>query len=117
MNSADLLTEDSIAAIEFLYQNDENYLIGKMGTGKTVICLASMVGLLAAELNTRFLVLAPKKVCASVWANEHKEWEDLCHLRVAVITENEVERQRIFQNIENYDIVVCNFEMMRRPGY
>ena len=112
MNSADLLTEDSIAAIEFLYQNDENYLIGKMGTGKTVICLASMVGLLAAELNTRFLVLAPKKVCASVWANEHKEWEDLCHLRVAVITENEVERQRIFQNIENYDIVVCNFEMM-----
>ena len=112
MNSAELLTEDQLEAIEWLYQNDQNYLIAKMGAGKSVIALSAMVGLLASEMNTRFLILAPKKVCATVWANEHSEWEDLAHLRVAVVTNNELERQRIFANIEDYDIVVMNYELM-----
>jgi hypothetical protein len=112
MNSSELLSDDQLEAIEFLYQNDQNYLIAKMGAGKSVIALSAIVGLLAAELNTRFLIFAPKKVCASVWAHEHKEWEDLSHLRVGVITENEIERQRIFSNIEDYDVICCNYEMM-----
>lgn len=106
------LSEDQLEAIEFLYQNDQNYLIAKMGAGKSVIALSAMMALIAAELNTRFLIVAPKKVCASVWASEHLNWADLAHLRVGIMGANEIDRQRIFANIEDYDIVCINYELM-----
>lgn len=112
MNSAELLSKDQLEAIEVLYQNDQNLLIAKMGAGKSVITLAATMGLQAAKLNHRVLIIAPKKVCAAVWATEHEEWEDLAHMRVGVVQPNDISRQRIFGNIEDYDVVVINFEQM-----
>ena len=112
MLTAEDLSEDQIEAIDFLYQNDQNYLIAKMGAGKSVIALSAMMALLETKMNTRFLIVAPKKVCAAVWATENMEWVDLAKLRVGVIGADELERQRIFANIEDYDIICMNYELM-----
>lgn len=112
MRSAEELDYDQIAAIDYLYNADQCMLIAETGAGKSVIALSAMMALKSAALNTRFLVVAPLKVCASTWANEAGEWSDLAHLRVGIAAGDPVTRQRIFKNIEDYDIVVVNFEQM-----
>jgi len=53
-----------------------------MGLGKTAICLSAAARLMDRLASYGMLVIAPKRVVESVWAEEAVKWEHLRHLRV-----------------------------------
>lgn len=57
-----------------------------MGLGKTVTTLTAINDLIYEELEiSNVLVIAPKRVAETVWAQECEKWDHLKHLRVSVI--------------------------------
>ncbi len=79
-----------------------------MGAGKTVISLAAIAELLAVGYLSRILVIAPKKVCDTVWATEHLKWDGCVHMTVATATGNE--KQRHLAVTSHTNILVINYE-------
>jgi SNF2 family DNA or RNA helicase len=55
------------------------------GLRKTSITLAAFKLLLKEKTAKRMLVIAPLRVCYSVWPKEVKKWKDFAHLRVEVL--------------------------------
>src|SRR5687768_16582003 len=57
-----------------------------MGLGKTVIGLTAIVDWHAYGICKSVLVIAPIRVCETVWRQEaHREWEHTRHLRFSLI--------------------------------
>ncbi len=92
-----------------------------MGLGKTIIALTAIAdwfryGILARPV----LVVAPLKVCQTVWRQEAAAWSHTRHLRVGDLTGNE--RDRAFAlaraysettGIRGYDILLINPEKLK----
>lgn len=55
------------------------------GLGKTSTTLAAFSILLQAGAVRRMLLIAPLRVCYSVWPAEVEKWEDFSHLRVSIL--------------------------------
>ena len=108
MKSISSLTPDQVATVSHLYQHDHTLLIGNMGAGKTVVTLEAMRCLIEAKQLKRILVIAPLKVCNSVWASEYKEWDVLQDMRIAIATGAPINRLKALG--ADVDIVVINFE-------
>lgn len=108
MKPISLLTQAQQDAITHIYETGETYLIGQMGSGKSVVALTAAAELLAAGVVTRVLIFAPKKVANDVWRHEHKTWEHLKHLTVGIATGTAQERLNVI--IGPADIVVINYE-------
>jgi len=106
--SVSLLTHSQEAAVTRLYDYNHTFLVAKMGTGKTVICLTAAAELLFDDQIKRVLVIAPKKVCDEVWAHESALWDHLNHLTVAVATGTPKQRKEAV--LSNTDILVINYE-------
>ena len=71
-------------AADFLYERDRAMILAPVGAGKTCITLTAMQAMVKDGYASRFLVLAPKRVCTDVWPIEVMKWApDLDH-RVAV---------------------------------
>jgi hypothetical protein len=111
MKSIDLLTEDQQNCIDRLYDHDSTLLVAKMGSGKTVCCLSAISELLAAGELTRVLVVAPLRVCKTVWGVESSEWGHLTGLDVGVCCGSVKEREKVLA--ERHAITVINFENLR----
>lgn len=72
-------------AVKFLLEHACAALFLDPGLGKTSITLAALSMLLKRKMIKRALVIAPLRVCYSVWPKEAKKWEDFNHLRIEIL--------------------------------
>lgn len=72
-------------AVKFLLEHACAALFLDPGLGKTSITLAAIKMLKARGLLSKVLVIAPQRVCATVWPKEVKKWEDFNHFRVEIL--------------------------------
>ena len=81
-----------------------------MGAGKTVVTLSAMQELLADDVLTRVLVIAPLKVCGDAWSKEAGGWSHLAKFagQIAVATGSPAKRLAAFTS--GAKVVVINFE-------
>ena len=84
-------------------------VLAPVGAGKTAITLTAMRDAISTELVKRFLVVAPKRVCTSVWPAEQKLWAPDLKLAVAVGTP----KQREVAFASDADIVVINYDNLQ----
>ena len=109
MKSPELLSTGQQDAITHIYENDGAYLIGQMGSGKSVTALTAAAELLAAGAVRRVLIVAPLRVCNDVWRQEHNSWSHLRHLKVSIATGAEKARINAIGGAD-FNVVVINFE-------
>ena len=81
-------------------------ILAPVGAGKTAITLTAMADMTASGHCDRWLVLAPKRVCLSVWPTEMKKWAD--HMTLAVAVGTPAQRKAAFDSAA--DIVVTNYD-------
>jgi hypothetical protein len=91
-----------------------------MGLGKTIIGLTAIADLYRWGVCRRpTLVLAPIKVCQTVWRQEAAQWSHTRHLRIGDLLGNERDRAftlaRAFNEqtgVRGYDVILCNPEKL-----
>ncbi len=71
-------------AADFLYNRDRALILAPVGAGKTCITLTAMQAMIKDGIVSRFLVLAPKRVCTDVWVSEGLKWVPELNITVAV---------------------------------
>jgi SNF2 family DNA or RNA helicase len=81
-------------------------ILAPVGAGKTAITLTAMADMTTHGHCDRWLVLAPKRVCLSVWPVEIKKWAE--HLSIAVAVGTPAQRKKAFES--SADIVVTNYD-------
>lgn len=72
-------------AVKFLLEHAAAALFLDPGLGKTSITLAAIKVLKAKGLLNKVLLIAPLRVCHSVWPNETEKWKDFKDLKVVVL--------------------------------
>ena len=108
MLTPDLLTPDQQDSIDRLFEHDQTLLVANMGAGKTVVTLTAIAELFKAGAVKRVLVIAPLKVCNTVWAQEAAAWSHLAGLTVAIATGSDARRRKALDS--DARIVCINFE-------
>jgi SNF2 family DNA or RNA helicase len=93
-------------AADFLFAHDRAMILAPVGAGKTAITLTAMADMTTHGHCDRWLVLAPKRVCLSVWPVEIKKWAE--HLSIAVAVGTPAQRKKAFES--SADIVVTNYD-------
>ena len=75
-------------AADFLYEHDRAMILAPVGAGKTAITITAMDDMWQRGVlgNGRWLVVAPKRVCTSVWPTEIQKWSKHMLCTVAVGT-------------------------------
>lgn len=81
-------------------------ILAPVGAGKTAITLTAMTELIAEGHVTRWLVLAPKRVCTDVWPVEQPKWAPDFDIAVALGTPKQ--RAEAFKS--DARIVVTNYD-------
>ena len=81
-------------------------ILAPVGAGKTAITLTAMADMSARGFCDRWLVLAPKRVCLSVWPVEVTKWASQLSIAVAVGTP--AQRKKAFES--DADVVVTNYD-------
>jgi SNF2 family DNA or RNA helicase len=81
-------------------------ILAPVGAGKTAITLTAMSDMSARGHCDRWLVLAPKRVCLSVWPVEVNKWAE--HMKLAVAVGTPAQRKAAFES--DADIVVTNYD-------
>ena len=96
-------------AIERVMENTHYGLLLDMGLGKTISTLYAIEQLMYDSFEVqKVLIIAPKKVAESTWAQEVRKWNQTKHLRVASILGSADDR---IQAVESEaDIYVMNRE-------
>lgn len=92
-----------------------------MGLGKTIIGLTAIADWFRFGVCKRpVLVLAPIKVCQTVWRQEAQAWSHTRHLRIGDLLGNERDRAftlaRAFNpqtGVRGYDVLLCNPEKLK----
>lgn len=93
-----MLTEANLhkyqkACVEHIINNPYCGLFLDMGLGKTVSTLTAINYLMFDYLEiSNVLVIAPKRVASSVWAEEAQKWEHLRHLKIVKLIGSPQER-------------------------
>ena len=72
-------------AVKFLLEHAGAALFLDPGLGKTSITLAAIKLLKRKKVLNKVLLVAPLRVCHSVWPNEIQKWRDFRHLKVVVL--------------------------------
>lgn len=72
-------------AVKFLLEHAAAALFLDPGLGKTSITLAAVKLLKQKKLLNKVLLIAPLRVCHSVWPREIDKWEDFGQLKVVVL--------------------------------
>ena len=97
-----------IDAVKFIKKNRKCALFLDMGLGKTAISLTAIKELMDSFFAFKILVIAPLRVCNSVWKQESKKWEHLKNLKISICIGNKKDREKSLKN--NCDILVINKE-------
>ena len=93
-------------AADFLYERDRAMILAPVGAGKTAITLTAMQAMVKDGYASRFLVLAPKRVCTDVWPIEVPKWAPELDCRVAVGTPKD--RAAALRSF--YPVIVTNYD-------
>src|ERR1700731_659936 len=72
-------------AIKFLLEHAAAALFQDPGMGKTAETLAAASYLLKKNVARKILIIAPLRVCYSVWPKEAAKWSDFEHLKIALL--------------------------------
>lgn len=72
-------------AVKFLLEHAASALFLDPGLGKTSITLAAIKLLKQKKVLDKVLLIAPLRVCYSVWPKEVEKWEDFSGIRVCVL--------------------------------
>lgn len=92
--------------IKFMLQNACAGLFLDPGLGKTSITLATLKILKKEKLANKVLIIAPLRVCYSVWPKEAKKWTDFEKLSITILHGKDKEK-----NLEKqHDIYLINPE-------
>jgi SNF2 family DNA or RNA helicase len=84
-----------LRAIDHIIEHDKCALFLDMGLGKTVSTLTAIKRLIFEEVAVdRVIVVAPKRVAESVWAQEVAKWAHLKDLSVSVVSGTPDQRKR-----------------------
>ena len=94
--------------IEFAKENPKCALFLDMGLGKTVSALTVVSDFLDDFFITKVLIIAPLRVCNTVWKQEAEKWEHLKHLKISVCTGSFKDRKNALSS--NSDIFIINRE-------
>jgi SNF2 family DNA or RNA helicase len=89
---------------DFLYENDRAMILAPVGAGKTAMTLTAM-----QDLGGRFLVLAPLRVCKTVWPVEQPKWAP--KLKLAVATGTPAQRAKALAS--DADVIVTNYDNLQ----
>lgn len=93
-------------AVKFLLEHAAGALFLDPGLGKTSITLAAIAFLIKRGIINKVLLVAPLRVCHSVWPKEVEKWSDFNHLRVVVL--HGPDKQHLLE--QDADIYVINPE-------
>jgi len=93
-------------AADFLYERGRAMILAPVGAGKTAITLTAMQAMVKDGYASRFLVLAPKRVCTDVWPIEVPKWSPALSCCVAVGSP----QKRVSALRTPRDIVVINYD-------
>lgn len=74
-----------LKAMKFLLEHAAAGLFLKPGLGKTSCTLGAFEFLRKRGMARRMLIVAPLRVCHSVWPREAQKWADFQHLKVCVL--------------------------------
>ena len=98
MLSRDNLHDYQRHSVQHIIDNPRCALFLDMGLGKTISTLTAIAMLKDEylEINSA-LVVAPKRVVESVWAEEAALWQHTRHLKVVKITGNERQRRQAYK--------------------
>ncbi len=92
--------------VKFLVERCGAALFFDPGLGKTSITLSAIKILKEAGLIKKVLILAPLRVCYSVWPNEIEKWSNFNHLKCVVL--HGPKKEELLK--EDADIFIINFE-------
>lgn len=110
--------------VDFVKTHPEGMLIIEMGCGKTVISLTAILDLMFDSFEVgKVLIIAPLRVCTSVWPEEREAWEHASFLQMSVITGTVKQREAALDtpadiyviNRENVKWLTDRFEKKREP--
>ena len=96
-------------AADFLFEHDRAMMLAPVGAGKTAATLTAMQDMIVREGVSRFLVVAPLRVAASVWPVEQIKWAPQVTLAVACGTPKE--RKAALDS--GADVVVTNYDNLQ----
>ena len=95
--------------LDFVFAHPRCNVWAGMGMGKTSVSIAAFDALRVFGQVNRALVIAPKRVATSTWANEVSKWqESFGHLTVAVCIGTP--KQRLDALNSNADITCINYD-------
>ena len=97
-------------AADFLFETDRAMILAPVGAGKTLIALVAIRDMIAAGHAKRVLVIAPKRVCQTVWPVECPKWTPELTVSVAVGTP----KQRKAALDSDAHIVVANYDTLQQ---
>ena len=95
-------------AVDYAIERKSCMLALDMGLGKSISTLTAVSDLMGAGIVGKVLVVAPLRVCNSVWAQEAAKWRHTEHLRVSVATGSV--KARTSALFKSADIYVINKE-------
>ena len=102
-------------AADFLYEHDRAMILAPVGAGKTAITVTAMDDMWrSGELGSgRWLVVAPKRVCTSVWPTEIAKWSKRLLCTVAVGTP--AQRKAAFADpaVFGANVVIINYDSLQ----
>lgn len=95
-----------IRSVQFIIEHPYCGLFLDLGMGKTVSTLTAIEKLMYDYLEVNsVLVIAPKRVAETVWAEEAQNWEHLQHLTFSKITGTERQRLEAFHRKADIHII------------
>lgn len=106
--SKTLLNANQDLCITRLFETDASLIVADMGFGKTVCTLTAIQELLAEGVVSRVLILAPLKVCKTVWRQEAEKWEHTKDLKIAAAIGDADARSKAIES--SAEIVLMNYE-------
>ncbi|MGN0311438.1 MAG: SNF2-related protein [Lachnospiraceae bacterium] len=97
-----------IKAMRWIIDKPYSALFMEMGLGKTVVTLTAADWLIKKGRVNRVLIVAPKKVAESTWAQEGAKWDHLQDLTFSLVLGNRYQREQALR--KKADIYVINRE-------
>jgi len=94
--------------VNFIIDRKQCALFLDMGLGKTATTLTAVTDMLDSFVIKRILVIAPIRVCNSVWHQESRKWDHLKHLRISICTGSAARRKAALNR--KSDIYLINRE-------
>ena len=95
-------------AVKFLLEHAAGALFLDPGLGKTSVSLAAIKFLKKRGLITKVLLIAPLRVCYSVWPKEVQKWADFHDLKMVVL--HGPDKDELLKT--EADIYVTNYESL-----